>query len=285
MAEYSDKQLKISIWWVTHRYQLKKWWVILIAVADLMVFLYILFNVIILLVTWTKFTTIPSQIGVSYIDFGAYQQTNSPQAIQVINTSLIPIPGQVQKYNLIAEIKNPNAKWVANSLVFHFVLDGVDLDQETTFLLPQEQRYVFKYAVKSTAEKPIAKLVVDAPGWVRVDFPEKKPAINFEVTDIKTDLIPILGERGTQSSYSTRVTAMIKNNTVYNFWNVKFLVVLYSGNLPVAVNEAKFDRFAALESRELGLSWGEEYGSVTSVKVVPEVNAYDPTMLYSPDEF
>ncbi|MFA6525012.1 MAG: hypothetical protein WCT33_01930 [Patescibacteria group bacterium] len=285
MPEYSDKQLKISIWWVTHRYQLKKWWVILLAVADLLVFLYILFTSVILLYTWSRYVAIPSQISQTYIDFKAYQQANAPQNIQVVNTELVPVPGQTQTYHLVADVKNPNAKWMASNLQYHFVLDGVDLDSGDTFLLPQEERFIFKYSVKSSAQKPAAKLVIDNPGWQRIEFPQEKPALNFEINNAKVDYLPIQGERGTYTSFSTRASANIKNNTVYNFWQVNFQVVLYSGDRPVAINEIKFDRFGALASKELGISWSDEYRSITNVKIVPEVNAYDPGMLYSPDEF
>ncbi|MFA6271692.1 MAG: hypothetical protein WC693_01105 [Patescibacteria group bacterium] len=285
MPEYSDKQLKISIWWVTHRYQLKKWWVIVLAVADLLVFLYILFASIVLLYTWNKYVAIPSQISQSYINFTAYQQANAPQNIQVVSTVMVPVPGQTQTYHLVADVKNPNAKWMAGNLQYHFVLDGVDLDTGDTFLLPQEERFIFKYSVKSTSQKPTAQLVIDNPGWKRIEFPLEKPALNFEINDAKVDYLPIQGERGTYTSFSTRVSANIKNNTVYNFWQVNFQVVLFSGDRPVAINEIKFDRFGALASKELGISWSDEYRSITNVKIVPEVNAYDPEMLYSPDEF
>lgn len=285
MAEYSDKQLKISIWWVTHRYQLKKWWVIVLAVADLIVFLYILFSVVVLLYTWNSFAAIPSEISKSYVNFSAYQQLNAPQNIQVISTQLVPVPGQTQTYHLVAELKNPNEKWFANYLTYHFVVDGVDLDSEQTFLLPQEERYVFKYSVKSSAQKPTAQLVVEKPGWRRVEFPQEKPALDFEISNAKVDYLPILGERGTYTSFSTRATADIKNNSIYNFRQVNFKVVLFRGETPVAISEVRFDRFTALTSKQLGISWPDEYRSITNVEIIPEVNAYDPEMIYLLNEF
>ena len=285
MTEYTDKQLKIGIWWVTHRYQLKKWWVILLAVADLFVFLYILFHLVIILVTWGQFTIITSQISQPIVNFTTYQQVNTPQNIQVIDTYLVPILGEPQTYHLITELKNPNEKWMADSLKFHFKLDENDLDTETTFLLPQEQRFIFHYTVESTAEKPEVVLIVDSVGWKRIEFPAEKPSINFEITDTNVKLNPILGDRGTYISNSTRLTANIKNNTIYNFWKVRFLVLLYRGDVPVALNELTINRFDALETKELGISWEDEYRSITNVKIIPEVNAYDPDMIYSDDEF
>lgn len=285
MAEYSDKQLKIGIWWVTHRSQLKKWWVIILALADLALFLYIIFHIVIILVTWGKFTALPGQIGQSIVDFTAYQQANAPQNIQVMSTNLVPVIGQPQTYHLVTELKNPNEKWMVSSLNFHFKVDETNLDVEATFLLPQEQRFIFHYTVKSIEEKPEAQFVIDSIGWQRVEFPAEKPALNFEITDIDTELIPILGDAGTYTSYSTRATANVKNNTVYNFWKVKFLVVLYRGNTVVALNETTLNKFAALETKQLGISWENEHSSITKVRIVPEVNAYDPDMLYSASEF
>lgn len=285
MADYSDKQLKIGIWWVTHRYQLKKWWVIMLALADLVVFLYILFNVVVILFTWGRFIALPSQISQPIVNFTAYQQANAPQNIQVVGTELIPVVGQPQTYHLITELKNPNEKWMASSVNFHFKVDETDLDTETTFLLPQEQRFIFHYTVKSAEQKPKVQFVIDSIGWQRIESPAEEPKLDFEISDNKVELIPIVGDQGTYTSYSTRVTANIKNNTVYNFWKVKFLVVLYRGNTPVALNEAIINRFGALETEQLGISWGEEYRSVTNIKIVPEVNVLDPNMLYSDVEF
>jgi len=285
MAEYSDKQLKIGIWWVTHRSQLKKWWVMTLALADLVLFLYIMFHVVIILLTWGRFTALPDQISRPVVDFTAYQQVNAPQNIQVISTKLMPVIGEPQTYHIVTELKNPNEKWMASSLNVHFKMDETDLDTKTTFLLPQEQRYVFQFTVKSNEEKPAAQFIVDSVGWERIEFPDKKPILNFEINDTDVELIPILGERGTYDSYSTRATANIKNNTIFNFWNVKFLVVLFIGDTPVAINETTLSKFGALETRQLGISWKDEYRSVTKVKIIPEVNAYDPESMYSDAEF
>lgn len=284
MRELSDKQLKIGIWWVTHRHQLKKWWVSLLAVADVLLFLYLLFSGIVLLVTWKKFTLIPYQISQPVIDFKSYQKANAPVDLRIVSTKTIRVPNEQNKYHLLAEIQNPNLKWSAPSFDYHFVLGGKEQEKRTSFFLPNEQRFLIYYNAESTSPRPEAKLIIDQISWRRQERPEHTPALNFEIKNPQASLIPLPGVgRSAPTSYSTRATAEITNKSVYNFWQVKFIVVLYQGREPVALNEITLDKFLAQESREVGVSWKEAYPSISKVSFIPEVNVLDPNTLFETD--
>ncbi|PIS42766.1 MAG: hypothetical protein COT24_01810 [Candidatus Kerfeldbacteria bacterium CG08_land_8_20_14_0_20_40_16] len=281
MAELSDKQLKIGIWWVTHKHQLKKWWVILIAVGDVLLFLYLLFNIMIIVFTWSKFTILPYQISWSAVNFKDYQLTNAPKDLQVLNTKYIPVFGQANKYHLLAELKNPNEKWNVGSLDYHFDFDGQNQGIQNTFLLPQEQRFLIQYNVKSTSAKPDPKFLIDNVGWERIERPTEAPSLKFNIGNIESNLIPLLDDKGVEtSSYSTRVTAEVENKSVYNFWQVNFQVVLFRGEEPISVGEIQIEKFLALETRNLAVSWKEAYPVISKIVIQPQVNVYDPNALF-----
>lgn len=281
MAELSDKQLKIGIWWLNHRHQLKKWWVILIAVLDILVFLYILFNVVIIIFTWNRFTGIPNQISQSVINFQYYQQINAPKDIQVLSTKYISVPGQLNKYHLLARLKNPNSKWTMNQLDYHFRFGNKDQDQQFSFMLPQEERYVIQYYVENIVAQPNIQLFIDNVNWKRIEQPEEAPNSNFSISNINTSLIPLLDEKGSPTAtFSTRVTAEIQNQSVYNFWEVGFQIILYRGEEPIAAAEISINQFLAQTTRDLTFSWKEAYYGVTKTEILPEVNVHDPETLF-----
>lgn len=283
MQELGDKQLKIGLWWVTHKHQLKRWWVRIFVVADVLLFLYLLFNVVLILFTWTRFNNLPYQIAQQLVDFKSYQRANAPQNIQVVSTKIIPVVGKTNTYHLLAELKNPNQKWAAPSLVYHFILDGNNLEEKKSFILPQEEHFVIQYNVESDNVRPTSQFFIDDLNWRRVERPEDIPTLNFEISNTEISLIPLLAEeRTTSSSYSTRVTAEIRNNSVYNFWQVRFLVLLYRGTEPVAVNELTLEKFLAQETKDLAVSWKEAYPGISKVTIVPEVNVLDPNTVFEP---
>lgn len=277
MTELSDKQLRIGIWWVTHRDQLKKWWVILLAVGDILLFLYLLFNTVIILLSWTKFTSLPYQIGQPVVDFKSYQQKNAPQALRIISTKYIRVPEENEQYHLLAEVQNPNERWSVPLLDYHFTVDGVDLEQKKSYFLPNEQRFLIQYNAESKNVKPVVKFIIEDVSWHREEKPEKTSSLAFEIKNPQTTLIPLLtNSRSSPALYSTRVTAEVTNKSVYNFWQVKFVVVLYQGREPIAVNEITLEKFLTQETREIGVSWKEAYPSISKVTIIPEVNILDP---------
>ncbi|PIY95569.1 MAG: hypothetical protein COY66_06455 [Candidatus Kerfeldbacteria bacterium CG_4_10_14_0_8_um_filter_42_10] len=281
MAELSDKQLKIGIWWVTHKHQLKKWWVMMIAVGDVLLFLYLLFNIIVIIFTWNRFVSIPSEIATSHLNFRNYQLLNAPKNLQVISTKYIPVFGQANKYHLLAELKNPNEKWTIGSLDYHFNFSGKDQDIQHSFLLPQEQRFIIQYNVETTAAKPNLQLLIDHVGWQRIERPAEAPALKFDIRNIESSQIPLLDDKGKViSNYSTRVTAEVENKSVYNFWQVNFQVLLFRGNDPIALGEVKIEKFLALETRDLAVSWIESYPVVSKILIQPVVNVHDPDALF-----
>jgi len=66
---------------------------------------------------------------------------------------------------------------------------------------------------------------------------------------------------------------------VNNFWDVGFQVILLSGAQPIAYNYIQINELPSLSSKNLMVSWAENIPTVSSVKIIPQINLFDPKVL------
>ena len=67
------------------------------------------------------------------------------------------------------------------------------------------------------------------------------------------------------------------NNTDYNFWEVDFIILLFSRNRIVGVNKYVLDKFLSGQTRQISATWpGKLSGAINYAAVNPEVNVMRP---------
>ena len=62
----------------------------------------------------------------------------------------------------------------------------------------------------------------------------------------------------------------------FNFWDVSFSIVLFNGNIPVAINYITVDSFDSGEVKDLEVNWFNPLDRVTSIEIKPDINILNP---------
>lgn len=271
--QLSNWQLKFGYWYVTNKLKLKKALVISLIVLNVGLFGYSIIMGIILLLQLDTHQQIQDSLGSDLIDYNYFHEQNKPKEIVMASLDILPTTGG--RYDIVAKVKNPNTRWYVENIVFQFVSASEIAYQGESFILPFEEKNLIAFGVDKPIKLGNLTLNIDDISWQRVsnyeEFAESR--LDFRVSDIE-----FITSRSSGLSSRLPVSQsrfMVTNNSAYNFWQVGFYVLLYSGNQLVGINYTTIDQFLSEQTREVSINWFESLPSVTRTQVVPELNILD----------
>lgn len=270
----SEGGLKLGYWFLTHKVLLKKILAgILIATAG---------------VLW-----IYSAIG--FIDWafvsGPKERANlnttlqiklAPGALQAIAARDIAFTeadifsSGVGRYDLLAQVANPNEKWWAE-FEYRFAGDGFDGNWKKGFALPGDKKYIVDLGVEQAFRPRNVRLETRNLKYHRIDphvIPNytawRDEHFNMAVTDKN------FNPNGAHNNKSIGVLSFkASNNSAYGYWSVGFYAMLYRGDQLISINYLSAENFASGETRALQMQFYEGLPTITNYDVVPEFNIFD----------
>lgn len=271
--KFSEQELKAASWYVSHKLLLKKILIgFLIAVsAGLLGYgLYGLVNYY-----FIEGPAFEANINALIGSGGGTPASSEPQSAQIGSATILS-PGQ-GKYDLVAKINNPNQDWRLE-FDYHFVLDGKVLATKSGFILPGEEKFLIDLGVEAASKPRSAEAEIDNLRWQRIDLHEipdyaawRDERLNFVFEDVKFSPAVVSGKITT-----SRASFTAKNMSAYGFWDVGFYILLYRGSSLAGITYVTLQEFASGQTRQVEVSWFEPLSSVTQVKIIPEVNIFDP---------
>ena len=225
---------------------------------------------------------------VRYFGGGTYERAAAMLEAQSINWvtyhhNRAPLPldaSQAQsmslgdrRYNLVAKVANDNPDWAIIDFEYTFVVNGEPVETSSTFLNPSESRYVMALSHQSAAAIKTVELEIGNVSWKRTDgsFPD----INFEIENVKFNPANRIEVDGDVIDVPARVTWQAQNNTLDNFWEIGWQVVLYNSSRVVGVNTLMSQDFLGMEKREMEVVWLDKLPRVTKVEVFPVMDKLD----------
>ncbi len=270
----SEQQLKAARWYVSHKLLLKKTLIgalIAFSAGFLGYGLYGLINYY--FIEGPAFNRALREFS-QPIDFESLRSKLQPQGLEVGAVSILS-RGK-EKYDLAAEIYNPNPNWRVE-FSYTFVVDGQELDPQKGFLLPGEEKFLLKLSFESKVKPRRGEVEIKDLNWQRIDVKKipdysawQNERLNFVFEDVKFSPAVI---RDTIAI--SRASFNAKNMTAYGFWNVGLYIVLYRGSSIAGITYVTLQEFISGQTRPVEVSWFESLPSITQVKVIPEVNLFD----------
>jgi hypothetical protein len=271
--QFYEKQLGFAYWYVTHKLLLKN-----ILIAGLIVFdvCLIAFNLYILIlnlgVNQKSYQQNLASLIMTNPNYAASRLSMLPQAIQV---GQINSYANMDKNDIVAEIVNPNASWLA-TFDYQFKVGSGATESRRGFIFPGESKKIVALAVADGGA--VSDLAILNVKWQKLlDFADVyKQKFNFDIKNIK--YIPP-GELGLGQAISvSRVTFDARNNTAYDFNNVNFVLLLNASGQIAAVNLANSGEFLSGKTMQLESTFFQRLPRITSVEILPEVNIFDPSV-------
>lgn len=272
MAQPKDPlSLRLGYWVAVHRDQLRTWWAISIITIDVLLLVYF-----VVAFTRYSFTTVRTVALVG--------ELTTPLVSPSLRTALAPRDLAVGtavaleqgsgRYDLAVPVTNPNQPWLAAEVRYRFSY-GQSTREEKTVVWPGSESYLVQRNVALPAPPAGTTPRVEVSGvhWQRLDTPQRFAEVTFPVSDVT--LRPVATVAGRPA---TRLTAIVRNNSVYSFRSVRLTVVLRQGSAIVAVGEALLESFVSLEERPLEVTWLASLPLNAEAAFYPVLNLLDQSV-------
>ncbi|MDD5040742.1 MAG: hypothetical protein PHY34_06400 [Patescibacteria group bacterium] len=276
MLDASTIWLKTSYFFLSHRNDLRKWWVIVLIAIVVFLVVFAFTNGILYLINTPHYSSLIGSMASSPLDYTSIRQQNMPQALEFGTISVVSV--SQGRYDLIAPVRNPNAQWAAASVEYRFSIQGYDLESDVDFVLPEGQKFFVATNVElgQTPSAQDARVAILGCDWEHIDNTDPLAQELFLVNNISFSTSSV----GNYGVY--RVTADVTNDSFLNFWEARFAVVFFNGDQVVGVEYATVEPFNAGETQAIMVQHGIGADDVTSVAVTPDVNILDTTNTFVP---
>jgi hypothetical protein len=181
-----------------------------------------------------------------------------------------------KRYDFFVQIKNPNERHGAE-FEYYFLTEGKEVGRSSGFILPSESKYLLALSEEFSTKPVSAQLKFANFSWQRIDRHKisdwtsyRDNRLDIDINDAKFTPAKLSGlsEKVSLNQLEFRAT----NKTAYNYWNVDFVILLYSGLNVVGVNKYGLEEFMSGQDRQVSISWPGNIGRVNKVEIIPEVN-------------
>lgn len=187
-------------------------------------------------------------------------------------TEMAFVPGENEKYDVLAKVYNPNDVAGASSFVYTVTLKdsaGTVLATRSgrSYILPQENKYLLELNLAAAVVPATVAFTVESVEWSRLSGYQKKPAVNIY-----------------QKSYSEissgvgfgEAKGLLANESSFDFRSIVVRVVLRdSTGKPLAFNSTEIRTVRAGEERDFRLVWPSAFpGAVEKVEMEVDADVY-----------
>jgi hypothetical protein len=269
--DLSEEQLKWGYWFVTHKIMLRRILSVVLIVFSVATLGYSGYRLVL--------DVADAQNRLNQLANLAQWQLNhqvtaaqAPRPLSFSNAQVIVTQG---KYDMIGTVVNPNQNFAAR-FTYRFTGGSFASDPLSEFILPGEQKLVAGLGIVSLTRPSNAALEIIGTTWVKIDRHAYADWTTFAAQHLNLPVSNILYtpsiELAPDKPPIGKTSFTITNNTGYGYYGIRALVVMYRGAAIAAVGLTTFDSLRPNEAAAGEVTWYEDYGAVTSIKVFPEID-------------
>jgi hypothetical protein len=186
-------------------------------------------------------------------------------------------------YDLIAELENPNDKYIAY-FTYCFFQGGEEIACDTSFIFPREQKYLFSLDVSEYDDSRALTISLKDASWQRIDlhkvpdwpvFLSERLAMPVSNTSLKKD-----------SAGFYQLEFSVRNDSSYSYVQVPLSVILFNNGQISGVNRYFLKPFNSGQEKDVRLTWlAPSSNGVDSVQIIPDIDIYSPSSYLKASEF
>ncbi|HSR89429.1 MAG TPA: hypothetical protein VLK22_03510 [Candidatus Udaeobacter sp.] len=277
--EFTSQELKWGFWYVKNKAFLNKFLLIILIGINAVLVFFSLWRWGSYFLDWqnSRQTEANLAAGVNYTGLQAHF---SAQPIQAVNTQIFP--SRSNKYDAVAELINPNSRFLA-TFNYYFIIDGEKTPLQKTFLLPGENRLVTYLGIKNgTGGTPT--IVLENIEYQRISAHEVPDAVswqayrlNFKVSDFV--FLKSLAQEGINTD---AIQFKLTNASPYNYAAPDFYVALMQNGQMVGVLPLHLDSIKSLETKDIDLRYFFGNLNISEIALYPIINVYDKGAYLAP---
>lgn len=268
--EFSAKQLRWSVWYVRNRLFLYRLATGLLIGVSVILWLFSIYKWAMFALDWKADQATFQSLSAS-VNYTGIHAHFAAQPVQVLNAGLYA--GGPEKYDAIAEVFNPNERFLAK-FDYYFVVNDVKSAPRSTFLLPGENRPLAELGLATNGS---ASLGFENISWKRISAHQIKNTKDFQAYRLYFSVseFVFLKNLAQEGRNTDAVQFKFTNNSPFSFKDANFYVALLQNGGMVGILPLKLDTFMSLETKNIDLRSLVTGLQVTDIAVYPIINVYD----------
>jgi len=274
-GKLTSDQLKLGYWYSSHKLLIRRIIIFVLIILDVFLISFAVYGFTdYYFISQPQVSQLYEDLTTPKLNYNYLAEVSFPQPLNVAFVQVLR--NQEGKYDLVAEVINPNNLWYAPQVTYHFEAGSVITESQTAYILPNQTKYLMTLGYSSESAINNPSIVIDNISWEKNVLYENLQAkvLNIEITEPKFESGQQLGlTNGTDSS---RVSFSAFNNSAYNFWDVDMNVLLYRGSSLVYVNKIPFRIFEAGERQNIEFIIHEKISTPSMIEVLPDVDILNP---------
>lgn len=276
-GQLEEDRLKWGYWWVTHKVQLRKVLIIGLVIFDVIFVAIGIFGFVDwFLLSGVKERSVIGTLSQQNIDYTYFREKTRAHELSV--ESAMVLGSSQDSYDTLAKITNSNIQWRAE-FDYHFEVSGSVTPTKRGYILPGDSRWLYALGQKSETRPASAQLVLGNVMWKRVDLHDTQPdyatwaskRLNIVVSDVA-----YVGPQPQDAVAVSKAKFKVTNATGFGYFNMGFVVVLYSGTRITGVNRVAVSDIRAGEVKNVEATWFADLPVASKVEVLPEIDIFDP---------
>ena len=279
MTDLTDKQLRYAKWYLKHKDRIRNVFVLALILLDVALIAVIVYQSVLYFTLKEEHLKNMRELTTDRIDFLAMHQHFSPQPIVTDSLTIMhPDPKKTQ-YDFVITVFNPNPDWIV-TIEYYFSADGIETPLESGFINPGEKKYFFTLGAQMDSEISDVQFLTTGISWRRIRQPQKDSLSVLDkltIEDIHLDYLQAENE----SLILPQISFKAKNNSIYDFWETRFVIALERDLNLVGLNILLTDSWRAQEEKRLTFVW-PLIPRFTHIKIKPEINILNPEVFISP---
>jgi len=278
----TEKKLDFGLWYLDHLNQIKKILIVLLAAVSAFFwgrFFYTFINY------WLYDEAKDNASLAQFYSSGALNH-----AYFVANQPTYLIFGTVKTFNsgsgktdFLVSVSNPNPRHLAE-FDYYFISGGDRTEKEHSFIFPGDTKYLAVLGSKVSASS--GKLALENFSWKRLDQKtlSSAPFAGDNISDWRSfeseRLNFIFSDRSFEpvsegGSGLNRLRFTFYNDSAYNFWEVRFLILAMRMGDVHGANRYVAPEVMSGEKRDVEFFWPGFFGRIDNLFIQPEVNILD----------
>ncbi len=200
------------------------------------------------------------------INWSVYHEQQKPISLKIISVNKVKISNN--KYDLVAKINNPNTNWDCKNFKYSFVVDGFVTDWQEAFILPEQDKYLFKFSYNSATALSQVDVKIQDFNWSRVKNIDQDRIL------ILQDFI-IENKEFNQENKIAQVKFDAINKSHFSFWQLGWQIILYQNNRVVGVNYVTTQNFISNQTRKISSVWNNILTDPKKIEIIPDIDIFN----------
>ncbi|OQX70957.1 hypothetical protein B6D52_03020 [Candidatus Parcubacteria bacterium 4484_255] len=279
MTDLTDKQLRYAKWYLRHKNRIRNAFILALVLLDVALITIIIFQTFLYFNLKEEHLKNMQGLAENRIDFLALHEHFSPQPIVTDSLTVIRPDSTKSQYDFVITVFNPNPDWRVD-IEYYFSSGESETSSKLGFINPGEKKYLFVLGEQMNSEISDVQFLISSISWRRVRQPQKDFLSILNQLTIEDISLKYL-QAENESLILPQISFKAKNNSVYDFWEARFVIALESNLSLVGLNVLSTDSWRANEEKNLSFVW-PLIPKFTHIKIKPEIDVLNPEVFISP---